>query len=35
MILANQLERKVSGRLTSAVRLIAICDDAPGTMTHR
>jgi hypothetical protein len=35
VILANQLERKVARRLTAAVRLIAICDDAPGTVTHR
>jgi len=33
-ILANQLEREVSRRLTSAVRLIAICDHAPGIVTH-
>ena len=34
IILTNYLERKVYKRLTSAVRLIAICDDAPGTVTH-
>ena len=33
-ILANQLEREVSRRLTSAVRLIAICDHGPGMVTH-
>ena len=33
-ILANQLEREVSTRLTSAVRLIAICDHGPGMVTH-
>src|ERR1700722_1936977 len=35
VILANQLERKVAGRLTSAVRLIAICDDLPTMITAR
>ncbi|HEX4093662.1 MAG TPA: hypothetical protein VHZ33_33510 [Trebonia sp.] len=35
VILANQLERKVSARLTSAVRLIAICDHLPQMITHR
>jgi hypothetical protein len=32
VILANQPERKVSPRLTSAIRLIAICADAPGSV---
>jgi hypothetical protein len=35
VILANQLERKVAWRLTSAVRLIAICDYAPEMITVR
>ena len=35
VILANQLERKVARRLTSAVRLIAICDDLPTMITAR
>jgi hypothetical protein len=35
VILANQPERKVARRLTSAIRLIAICDDVPGMVTHR
>ena len=34
VILANQLERKVSRRLTSAVRLIAICNHRPEMVTH-
>jgi hypothetical protein len=33
VILANQPERGVSTRLTSAVRLIAICDHPPGLVT--
>ena len=35
VILANQPEREVSRRLTSAVRLIAICDDGPEMITAR
>ena len=35
VILANQLERKVARRLTSAVRLIAICDRLPEMITAR
>ena len=35
VILANQPERKVAWRLTSAIRLIAICDDAPEMITVR
>jgi hypothetical protein len=35
VILANQPEREVSTRLTSAVRLIAICDDRPEMITAR
>ena len=35
VILANQPEREVSRRLTSAVRLIAICDDLPTMITAR
>jgi hypothetical protein len=35
VILANQLERKVAQRLTSAVRLIAICNHPAGIVTHR
>jgi hypothetical protein len=35
VILANQPERKVSQRLTSAVRLIAICNHPRWIVTHR